>query len=317
MRVVGLPLLIGLVAHLYAQSGCGPCTVNNTLAPRTFDPPYLEIREGVDTVVVIQFALPETVSAPSPLNYIYPNFAIYVDSLRLDGGNTYVSLAGDPNTAPSYNSTNPAAGALRFDQDHRYKQVRSSAPTHDNVVVYRNPGGGSPSNPTPPRGCVRACIRGIAPTPSGQDDTLRILLRGFVDPNTIDLFTGSSSDINNKDTTDLIPNLFGQPLYSDAWTAYAVRVLANPSAAIIRSVLSGLSVQPNPAWGQAELSYTLHRPATVQLRILSLSGQEILREVLPNRSAGTSTYALSLPAGIYLIELQAGAEKLQQKLVVL
>lgn len=289
--------------------------MNNTLPPRTFDPPYLEIEAGRDTQVIIQFALPETVAAPSPINYVYPNFAIFVDSLRMDGGNTYVSLIGSPAVAPSYDSNDPSAGALRFYQDHRYKQVRSSAPTHGNVVVFQNPGGGSPSSPTPPRGCVQACIRGVTPT-GPNADTLRILLRGFVDPATINIFTGQSTDINNKDTTNLMPTLAGNPLYSDVWTSYAVRVTASTTT-VRMTTLGSFSVQPNPAWGQAELSYTLYRPATLQLRVLSLSGQEVLREVLPNRPAGTSTYALSLPAGIYLLELQAGSEKLQQKLVVL
>ncbi|GIV25321.1 MAG: hypothetical protein KatS3mg026_1013 [Bacteroidia bacterium] len=149
---------LAVSAYLYAQ--CSPCTANNTLSPRTFDPPFLTISAGVDTEVVVQFALPETVSAPSPINYVYPNFAIWVDSLRMKYGNMYVSLRGQPSVAPAYNTANPSQGALRFDQDHRYKQVRSSPDVYANVVVYQNPGGGSPSNPTPPRGCVRACIRG-------------------------------------------------------------------------------------------------------------------------------------------------------------
>ena len=171
---------LGLALYGYAQ--CTACsTAGNTLPPKTFNPPYLQIEAGRDTMVTIQFALPETVSAPSPINYVYPNFAIYVDSLRLDGGNAYVSLYGQPSVAPAYNTANPSQGALVFDQMHRYKQVRSGV--YANVVVYQNPGGGSPGSPTPPRGCVRACIRGVQPTPQGSADTLRILLRGFVDPN--------------------------------------------------------------------------------------------------------------------------------------
>lgn len=265
--------------------------------------------------MVIQFALPETVSAPSPINYVYPNFAIYVDSLRLDGGNAYVVLYGTTSTPAQYNSSNPSAGALRFDQDHRYKQVRSSAPTHDNVVVYQNPGGGSPSNPTPPRGCVRACIRGVTPTGNGAD-TLRILLRGFVDPNSINIFTGQSNDINNKDTTNLMPTLAGNRLYSDVWTEYAVRVTASTST-VRSSYIEGLTLTPNPAWGSATLSYTLNHPTALSLRILTLAGQEIEVRDLGWRTAGTHELSLSLPAGIYLIELRAGQEKQIQRLVVL
>lgn len=313
MRTRTLLLSIGLAAYAYGQ--CTLCTANNTLAPRTFDPPYLTIRAGVDTMVVIQFALPETVTAPS-INYVYPNFAIFVDSLHLDGGNTYVSLYGQPNVAPAYNSANPPQGALRFDQNHRYKQVRSSAPTHDNVVVYQNPGGGSPSNPTPPRGCVRACVRGIQPTPPNSADTLRILLRGFVDPNSINIFTGQSIDINNKDTTNLMPTLAGNPLYADAWTAYAVVVLPGQTT-VLERVLSGVQLSPNPAWGTAGVTFGLHRPAEVTLRVFSMEGKLVWQREMGLTLAGEHTVSLSLPAGLYTVEVQAGPELLRTKLVVL
>ncbi|MCX7606628.1 MAG: T9SS type A sorting domain-containing protein [Bacteroidia bacterium] len=311
-RLAFLGLVVGLAYPLYGQ--CNLCPVSNNLPPRTFDPAFLVIEAGRDTDVVIQFALPETVSAPAPINYVYPNFAIYVDSLRMDGGNTYVSLAGNPSIAPAYNTSNPAAGAMRFDQNHRYKQVRSSSPTHDNVVVYRNPGGGGPSNPTPPRGCVRACIRGITPTPTA--DTLRIYLRGFVDPNSINIFTGASNDINNKDTSNLMPNLAGQPLYSDTWTSYAV-VVRSPVTGVSYQALTSLQAYPNPTWGPVTVHYSLSRPANLTLTVLSLSGQQILHEKVGIRPAGENQFSLSLPPGIYLIELHGEGETLRGRVVVL
>jgi len=305
-------VVLAVSAYLYAQSGCGPCTANNTLPPKTFDPPFLTISVGRDTEVVVQFALPETVSAPSPINYVYPNFAIWVDSLRMKHGNMYVSLRGQPSVAPAYNTANPSQGALRFDQDHRYKQVRSNPNAYAYVVVYQNPGGGSPSSPTPPRGCVRACIRGV----QVGTDTLMIYLRGFVDPNSINLFPGQSNDINNKDTTNLMPTLAGQPLYSDVWTEYEVRVTGSPTS-IQAGVLGEVSVAPNPAWGQATLHYTLHRSSDLTVRVLALSGAEVQTYKLGGRPAGEYTLDLALPAGVYLIQVEAGQERLLQKLVVL
>lgn len=303
-------LILAVSAYLYAQSGCGSCTVNNTLAPRTFDPASLTVTVGVDTEVVVQFALPETVRTPN-INYVYPNFAIWVDSLHMKHGRTYVSLRGQPSVAPAYNTANPSQGALRFDQDHRYKKVRDPN-VYANVVVYQNPGGGTPSDPTPPRGCVRACIRGIAP----GTDTLMIYLRGFVDRSSINFITGQSTDINNKDTTDLMPTLGGNPLYSDKWTEYEVRVRA-PSAAIQAGILGGLELLPNPAWGQATLRYTLQRSTDLKVRVLTLSGAEVQSYDLAQRPAGEYTFDLNLPAGIYLIQVEAGQERLFQKLVVL
>ncbi|MCX7764897.1 MAG: T9SS type A sorting domain-containing protein [Bacteroidia bacterium] len=317
------PLVIAVVvgALLRAQSGCGFCTVNNALPPRTFDPPFLTINAGEDAEVVIQFALPETIQRAGTA--LYPNFAIFVDSLRLDGGNTYVSLKGNPSVAPTYNSSNPAAGALRFDQNHRYKQVNDNPPTYANVVVYQNPEGGSPSNPTPPRGCVRACIRGVSPTPPGGADTLRIYLRGFVDPNSISIgFSGiTGNDIPNKDTTNLMPRrtipAFGTiDLWGDVWTSYPVRVMPGTTTSLFHPALLGLSVIPNPAWGSATLRYVLARPAELKLQVFTLSGQIVISENLGVRPAGESRHSITLPAGLYVVHLEAEGHILRKQLAI-
>lgn len=320
MRAV-LVIAVLTSALLRAQSGCGLCTVNNTLPPRTFDPPFLTVEAGRDTEVVIQFAMPETIQRAGTA--LYPNVAIFVDSLRLDGGNTYVSLKGNPSVAPTYNSSNPSAGALRFDQNHRYKQVNDNPPTYANVVVYQNPGGGSPSNPTPPRGCVRACIRGISPTPPGGADTLRIYLRGFVDPNSISVgFSGiTGNDIPDKDTTNLMPErtipFFGTiQLWGDVWTSYPVRVVAGSTTSLVPHALIGLSVTPNPAWGSATLRYMLARPSELKLQVFTLTGQIVMSENLGVRPAGESEYSITLPAGLYILNLEAEGRSLRQYLAI-
>jgi hypothetical protein len=87
---------------------------------------------------VIQFTLPDTVKQLG--TDLYPNYAIYVDSLRMAGGATYVVVNGTPSTPVSY-----ANGAFGFDQAPCYKEVRSDV--YAQVVVYRNP---SPSEANPP-----------------------------------------------------------------------------------------------------------------------------------------------------------------------
>jgi hypothetical protein len=170
-------LLVGLVVGVYAlYAQCANCTVSGQpILPRGFDPSYITLTVGQDTEVVIQFTLPDTVQQAGLT--LYPNYAIYVDSLRMAGGNTYVVVKGTTSTPVSYGN-----GALVFDQDPRYKQVRSGVSAW--VVVYRNPSpseaGVSSGQPSPPRGCVRACIKGVQPTPAGTGDSLYIVLRAFV-----------------------------------------------------------------------------------------------------------------------------------------
>lgn len=329
MKYAKAILGVGLVAMGYAQYSCALCDAANTLDPRTFDPPFLTIEAGQDTDVVIQFALPETVVITLPFTGIppvvlYPNFAVFVDSIRLDGDTRYVTLYGSATNPITYNTANPDGGGIRFDQLHRYKKVRSNPSTYAHMVVYQNPGGGSPQSPTPARGCVRACIRGVSSTGNGAD-TLRILVRGFIDTSSVSISFGfpttvNSNDIPNKDTTNLEPQLvtpFGNfSVYRDDYVAYAIRVRGS-STTIRTHLIETVSVSPNPTWGAVTLSYTLNHPTKLALRILSLAGQEIQVHDLGWRAAGTHEVRFSLSAGVYLIELRAGEEKQIQKLVVL
>jgi len=142
-----------------------------------------------------------------------------------------------------------------------------------------------------------------------------IYLRGFVDPNSVN-FPGGSSDIDNKDTTNLMPTLAGQPAYSDVWVAYAVQVTGSATTVQV-GILGEVAVVPNPAWGQATLRYTLHRSSDLTVRVLALSGAEVQTYKLGARPAGEYSLDLALPAGVYLIQVEAGQERFLQKLVVL
>ncbi len=314
MRYLALVVILGLY-QVYAQ--CGSCTVNQ---PNSFvvgfDPIPLVLTAGVDTEVVIQFALPDTVMVGGFT--LYPNYAVYVDSLRMASGTQYVVLRGTGSTPVGYNTAAPGNGALRFDQDHRYKQVGASS--YANVVIYRNP---SPSEAgvgsgqlSPPRGCVRACIRGINLTPAGQGDSLIIWLRAFVDPNTIDPFTGQTNDISNKDTTELSPQLAGQPLYSDVPTAYGPIYVVAQTTVLEQALQGGIMISPNPSWGAATLRYQLNYPTPVTISVYTPAGQKVYEHQAGMLAVGSHTHLLSLPAGVYIVQVHAGAETEQARLVI-
>ena len=261
---------------------------------------------------MIQFTLPDTVQQLGLT--LYPNYAIYVDSLRMAGGATYVVVKGTASTPVSY-----ANGAFAFDQDPRYKQVRSGVSAW--VVVYRNPSpseAGVPSGQlSPPRGCVRACIKGKQPTPAGTGDSLYIVLRAFIDPNSVSILPPSSNDISNKDTTNLMPTTFGQPLYSDVPLYYGPVIVQSSSTAIESAVRGGIVLSPNPTWGVAMVRFTTTYSVPVRVRALDASGRVVHERDMGVLFPGEHTADLQLPAGLYIVELLAGKESYKARLVVL
>jgi hypothetical protein len=298
-------LVVGLYG-LYAQ--CANCTVSGQpILPRGFDPSSITLTVGRDTEVVIQFTLPDTVQQSGFT--LYPNYAIYVDSLRMAGGNTYVVVKGTTSTPVSYGN-----GALRFDQAPRYKQVRSGANANAWVVVYRNPSpseAGVPSGQlSPPQGCVRACVKGIQPTPPGGD-SLYIVLRAFVPTSAI------GNDASNKDTTNLMPTFGPQSLYSDVSLYYGPVYVVSQGTAIESALQGGIVLSPNPTWGVAMVRFTTTYSVPVRVRALDASGRVVHERDMGVLFPGEHTADLQLPAGIYIVELLAGKESYKARLVVL
>jgi len=265
---------------------------------------------------VIQFTLPDTVRQSG--FDVYPNYAIYVDSLRMAGGATYVVVKG-----PTPNPVSYANGAFAFDQAPRYKQVQSGVSAW--VVVYRNPSPSEANPPSgqlsPPRGCVRACIKGVQPTPAGTGDSLYIVLRAFVDSNSVSLFPPSSSDISNKDPTNLMPtkDVFGNSvdLYSDVSLYYGPVIVQSSSTAIESAVRGGTVLPPNPTWGVAMVRFTTTYSVPVRVRALDASGRVVHERDMGVLFPGEHTADLQLPAGLYIVELLAGKESYKARLVVL
>jgi hypothetical protein len=290
MRYVVLSL-IG-AALVYGQ--CNQCMPDSARSPRLygFNPSVLRLPPNKDTSLTIYFTFPDSVRVVVMGNptLVYPNYAIWVDSLRLDQGRITTQDGG----TFAYNASNPAAGPIHFDQMHRYKQWGSGATDYANFVVYKNPAtptGGEPGN-TPPIGCARVCIRTSSTEGS---DTLRVKVRAFI----------PTFGDGEKDTTNLRPVLLGNNAWLDTVFRYAVVISSAPA-----SLGSGMSAMyvfrpvSNPAYREAVVTYTLPQPMAVRLRAYTLDGREVLLRDLGLQPAGTFQETLNLPAGQYFLRLE-------------
>jgi hypothetical protein len=266
------------------------CTPDSAKSPRPygFNPGVLWLPPNKDTSLTIYFTFPDQV--PYGGFNVYPNYAIWVDSLRLDRG--LITTQGGSTFA--YNASNPSAGPIIFDQLHRYKQWGSGATDYANFVVYQNPGtSAGPAGQTPPIGCARVCIRTSSTEGS---DTLRIKVRAFIP---------ALSDADGKDTINLRPVLLGQNAWLDTVFRYAVVISSSPA-----SLGSGMNAMyafrsvSNPAYREAVVTYTLPQPMAVRLRAYTLDGREVLLRDLGLQPAGTFQETLNLPAGQYFLRLE-------------
>lgn len=279
--------LIG-AALVYGQ--CNQCTPNaaNSPLPYGFRPDPLRLPPGIDTSLTIYFTFPDEAQQGSFT--VYPNYAIWVDSLRLDVG-LITTQGGGPF---AYNVSDPSAGPIIFDQLHRYKQWGSGATDYANFIVYRNPGtSAGPAGQTPPIGCARVCIRTSSTEGS---DTLRVKVRAFIP---------ALGDGDNKDTTNFRPVLFGNNAWLDTIFRYAVVISSQP-ASLGREMGSMYALRPvsNPAYREAIVTYTLLQPMAVRLRAYTLDGREVLLRDLGLQPAGTFQENLILPAGQYFLRLE-------------
>lgn len=85
-------------------------------------------------------------------------------------------------------------------------------------------------------------------------------------------------------------------------------------------ITNGLSMEvfPNPTPGSATLRYELAQPATVRLTLLELSGRALWQDQIGPQMGGVHTQELpvkSLPAGMYLLRMQAGDQSSFLKLI--
>lgn len=285
-------VVVSLIGAALVYGQCNQCTPDPAQSPRPFgfNPDPLWLPPNKDTSLVIYFTFPDSVRQGG--SRFHPNYAIWVDSLRLDRG-LITTQSGD---TFAYNASNPSAGPIIFDQLHRYKQWGSGATDYANFVVYRNPGTppGGQLGSTPPFGCARVCIRTSSTEGS---DTLRVKVRVFIP---------TLGDPDGKDTTNLSPVLLGNNAWLDTVFRYAV-VISSAPASLGRGTSAMYAFRPvsNPAYREAVVTYTLPQPMAVRLRAYTLDGREVLLRDLGLQPAGTFQETLNLPAGQYFLRLEA------------
>ena len=283
-------VVISLIGAALVYGQCNQCTPDSARSPRPFgfNPDPLWLPPNKDTSLTIYFTFPDSV--PYGSLTVYPNYAIWVDSLRLDRGRITTQGGG----TFAYNASDPSAGPIIFDQPHRYKQWGSGAMDYANFVVYQNPGTplGGQLGSTPPFGCARVCIR--TSSTEGRD-TLRVKVRAFI----------PALGDGDKDTTNLRPVLLGRNAWLDTVFRYAVVISSEP-ASLGRGMSAMYAFRPvsNPAYREAVVTYTLHQPMAVRLRAYTLDGREVLLRDLGLQPAGTFQETLNLPAGQYFLRLE-------------
>lgn len=294
------------------KAQCTQCTPRADRSPRPFgfNPQVVCLPTDKDTSFTVYFTFPD--STRSGGNLVYPNYAVWVDSLRLLRG-----LLTRPNGSPfGYDAANPEQGAIRFDQPHRLKAYSSNPSDRANFVVYRNPGGAAGG--TPPIGCAQICIKTGA---TAGRDTLRVKVRVFV-PNPI------AGDAIDKDTTNLAPIFAGRPTYLDTFFNYIIFVGVTPPDAglcVTRTFPTSLdrapesirsfTLAPNPAVGETQASFSVTMPGRVTLRVVNTAGQEVYAYT-NEFPAGDHTHTLRLPAGFYMVFIEDKQGALMQRLVI-
>lgn len=297
LSLTGIALLS---VRLSAQ--CITCTPDTNKSPRPygFNPPILYLPPDRDTSLVIYFTFPDQVTV-SGFTF-YPNYAIWVDSLKLDSG----LIFRQDNQPFAYNPSDPASGSINFDQPPRYKQYDKNDPSKlSHFVVYQNPGGNA--GETPPFGCAYICIKTAA---SEGSDTLRVKVRAFIP---------TLGDLDNKDTTNLTPQaLPGRDTWLDTTFRYFVVITRNLSVTLSKSQSGAfMSVSPNPAFGGiSTVRFTLAQPSELTLRVISPDGREMYyqKAFYP---AGEHAQELRLPPGIYIVSVGMGQSWTNQRLVIL
>jgi parallel beta-helix repeat protein len=81
-----------------------------------------------------------------------------------------------------------------------------------------------------------------------------------------------------------------------------------------------LQVFPNPAWGISKIKYQISESKSVLIQVYDIHGTVVCTLLNENQSSGEHSVHFdisSLPAGIYLIRLQAGKIEVTQKLVLI
>ncbi|MBC7555221.1 MAG: T9SS type A sorting domain-containing protein, partial [Taibaiella sp.] len=90
--------------------------------------------------------------------------------------------------------------------------------------------------------------------------------------------------------------------------------MAPPAAAVAEGL--HVAMTPNPATDEVNVAFTQGHKEAVSLRVLDLSGVSIYNKDLGQQQNGSVKVSLStFAAGIYMVELKSGNEKVVQRLI--
>ncbi|MGQ9864172.1 MAG: T9SS type A sorting domain-containing protein [Bacteroidia bacterium] len=304
MRYVSFVLAISLLGRAWAQ--CPQCSrVSNNNPDVNYNPPELLLPAGAtnyrDTV---QFALLDSIIIQG-VGTLYPNFGIFVDSLRVFG-NTLGAQYQTPGNL--YNKSNPTNGIMRFDRLHadNFGGTNFSIIPHANLKKY------TPN--IPPHGCVTVCLPSVPNTP-GVEDSIRIKLRAYFKINIV----GFSPVQDTQDTTTFNGTLLGNPTYQDTFSVYKIRIVGSTALGKPYDIWSrGFELYPNPTRGEVNLRFEIRRPTHVSWELLDMLGKEVYH-AHAYYQVGIYHESLRLPSlspGMYLLRARTENEIHTEKLLI-
>lgn len=128
----------------------------------------------------------------------------------------------------------------------------------------------------------------------------------------------SGYDMHNARVTAYVENKTTQELYTgkQVQVQFGTATTVDPAKPAVT-----MNILPNPFQSQALLSYHLPEAQPVSYSITSLTGQSITAVSLGDQPAGTHNVTLDaashhLAAGVYLLQLQAGEQRLVRRMVI-
>ncbi len=132
-----------------------------------------------------------------------------------------------------------------------------------------------------------------------------------------DFFSGDSINVTNTNMNmSLAPGEFH--IYTDKRLATPDLTLSTFD--LIENHPFRMHVAPNPASSYTELSYTLPSSEEVRIRIMDIQGKILRQESLGRLIAGEHRWTWQmnddLPAGMYLIQMHAGAQREQTRVLL-
>ncbi len=105
---------------------------------------------------------------------------------------------------------------------------------------------------------------------------------------------------------------------SSTVSAPVVRLSFLDDASLTETTLSALSTYPNPTSGSVKVSFDLKTASNVSINVRDLTGRSVLATTASEMNVGSQEMNIDLnafEAGVYVLEIQAGANKITKQIV--